>query len=762
MIDFARELNPIQYEACTNINGPVMVIAGPGSGKTRVLTYRIAYMLEQGIKPWNILALTFTNKAAREMKERLGKLVGPSGLQVWAGTFHSIFAKIMRIESQKIGYPSTFTIYDTEDTKSLIGNLLVEMGFDKAVYTPNMVRNRISSAKSLLISPQAYAANEELLEEDKSRDVPQMYKVYAAYARRCFDSAVMDFDDLLYNFFLLLQRNPDEVLEKYRKKFQYLLVDEFQDTNYLQYAILKKLVRFQGSAENICIVGDDAQSIYAFRGATIDNILNFEKEFSNVGIFKLEQNYRSSKHIINAANNVINFNTKQIQKKIWTDKEESRQIGLIRALTDIEEARKVVDTIFELKNRDHLSSSEIAILYRTNAQSRAFEEHLRRNNMAYRIYGGMSFYQRKEVKDMLAYFRLVVNTRDEEAFRRVINHPKRSLGNTTIDKLIDYARTEKISVWEAMTKPIFPTRTQQQLHEFHQMIETLHAESLTEDAYVLATHIFQRSGLSAMLRADTTLEGKGRLENIQSLLDGIKEYVENDVLDEMPEEEGNEDELPNNLEDKSLRNYLQTIALISDQDVETEENEHISLMSVHAAKGLEFDAVFITGLEENLFPSFMSLSSEHEIDEERRLFFVALTRARKHLTLTYATSRYKFGKMTYFKPSRFLDEVGEDNLATPLHKPQNLVYDNSPRSGVSGHFQKKQTAIPTHDRFEVTPNAAHDFQAGQEVLHPRFGKGKIIRIDGGGDNKVASVRFNLGDDSERRIMLKFAKMQILG
>lgn len=750
MIDFQQELNGFQLEACTTIEGPVMVIAGPGSGKTRVLTYRIAYMLERGIAPWNILALTFTNKAAREMKDRLERLVGPSGQKVWAGTFHSIFAKILRIESQKLGYPSTFTIYDTDDSKSLIGQIVKEMNLDKAVYTSNLIRNRISSAKSMLISPAAYANNPDLIEEDKNRNVPLLFRIYGQYARRCFDSGVMDFDDLLYNFFLLLQRNPENVLEKYRDKFKYLLVDEFQDTNYLQYAILKKLVRYPGSPENICIVGDDAQSIYAFRGATIDNILDFEKEFSTVRVVKLEQNYRSSKYIIDAANKVINHNAQQIKKKIWTDKQDNKKIDVIRALTDIEEARKVVDGIFELKNRAHLPNSEIAILYRTNAQSRTFEEHLRRNNMPYRIYGGMSFYQRKEVKDLLAYFRLVVNPQDEEALRRIINLPKRGLGDTTLDKLFAYAREHKITAWEAMTHNLFPARTQALLYEFHKTINQLHQESQQVMVDEIANKIYLKSGLSSLYKNDSSPEGRARLENIQSLLDGIKEYVENDVI-----------EFGEEISDKSLQEYLQSIALLTDQDTETKDKDFISLMSVHAAKGLEFDAVFITGLEEKLFPSFMSLDTPDGIHEERRLFFVALTRARYHLTLTYATSRFKFGKQAYFQPSRFLDEVGDENLRVPAHKPQNIISERQQKSAVSGNFKSTKTAIPGDDRFKVVASPVSLFATGQEVLHPRFGKGKIIRIDGSGDSRIASVRFALTGDDERRIMLKFAKMEVL-
>ncbi len=755
-ISFLDELNEVQYKAVTTIDGPVMVIAGPGSGKTRVLTYRIAFMIEQGIKPQNILTLTFTNKAAREMKERLEKTVGPEAKKVWAGTFHSIFAKILRFEAEKIGFPASFTIYDTDDTKSMISHIVTEMNLDSKLYSANMIRNRISSAKSALLSPTAYLQNEELMNQDKLNKVPLIGKIYERYARRCKEAGSMDFDDLLYNTFVLFHRNPENVLEKYRERFQYLLVDEFQDTNFLQYAILKKLVKYPGSKENLCIVGDDAQSIYAFRGATIDNILDFNNDFKGLRTFKLEQNYRSGKFIVNAANNVITHNRRQIKKEIWTSQSDSRRIDLIRALSDVEESRKVVDAIFEHKNRNHITNSEIAVLYRTNAQSRIVEEQLRRANIPYRVYGGLSFYQRKEIKDVLAYFRLVVNHRDEEAFRRIINYPKRGLGDTSIEKLFAYAAEKGLSFWEAIDDQPLPAKAQTVLNEFRKMITGLHQFAMNNDADKAANHIYQKSGLSVVLKADTTPEGKGRLENITSLLDGIKEYVENDeeVLDENGDlviEKG-----------RGLVDYLQNISLITDFDQESDNGDHVNLMSVHSAKGLEFDSVFVVGLEENLFPSFLSLKSESEIDEERRLFYVAITRARKLLTLSYATSRYQYGKLAYNEPSRFLDEVGEDNLVTPVHQARNLVEDRAPRASVSGIFTKKQPVKANVAIHDIVPSPVSAFQVGVTVVHPRFGQGTIKAIDGTSDNKVAIIQFDTGDDSDKRIMLKFAKMQVVG
>lgn len=754
-ISFLDELNDVQYQAVTATEGPVMVIAGPGSGKTRVLTYRIAYMIGQGIAPYNILTLTFTNKAAREMKERLERVVGPRAHQVWAGTFHSVFAKILRIEADKIGFPASFTIYDTDDSKSLISHIVSEMNLDGKLYAANMIRNRISSAKSLLISPAAYQQDTELTTQDKINNVPAIGRIYALYAQRCKAAGAMDFDDLLYNIFVLFHRNPDNVLEKYQAKFKYLLVDEFQDTNFLQYAILKKLIKYPGSPENLCIVGDDAQSIYAFRGATIDNILDFSKDFPNLKTFKLEQNYRSGKYIVNAANNVITNNRNQIKKEIWTSQPEASKIGMIRALTDAEESRKVVDAIFEHKNRNHISNSEIAILYRTNAQSRSFEEQLRRANIPYRIYGGMSFYQRKEVKDLLAYFRLVVNNKDEEAFRRIVNYPKRGIGDTSVDRLFGYAGEQNKSFWDAIDDNILPAKAQQTLLDFKKLIIALHQYASQHDADQAAAMIYQKSGLAPVLKADSTPEGQGRLENINALLDGVKEFVEND--EEVIDEDGNV------VVERGigLVDYLQSISLITDFDQESGNGDHVNLMSVHSAKGLEFDSVFVVGLEEQLFPSYLSLRSEAEIDEERRLFYVAVTRARKILTLTYATSRYQFGKVVYNSPSRFLDEVGEENLVAPIHQARNLINESAPRASVLGSFAKKAAPPPMTASFDVKPSPVSAFVVGASVLHPRFGQGIIKNIDGTLDNKVATVHFSSFDDSDRRIMLKFAKMQVL-
>ncbi|HQU97059.1 MAG TPA: 3'-5' exonuclease, partial [Saprospiraceae bacterium] len=640
-ISFLDELNEVQYKAVTTINGPVMVIAGPGSGKTRVLTYRIAYMMEQGINPRNILTLTFTNKAAREMKERLEKVVGQQSNYVWAGTFHSIFAKILRIEADKIGFPPSFTIYDSDDTKSMLNHIVKDLQLDSKLYTANLLYNRISSAKSQLISPASYLNDHVLIEEDKAKKVPLVGQIYYNYTERCKNAGAMDFDDLLFNTFILFHRNPDNVLEKYQQKFKYLLVDEFQDTNFLQYAILKKLIKYPDSQHNLCIVGDDAQSIYAFRGATIENILDFSKDFPQLQTFKLEQNYRSGQYIVNAANNVINYNHRQIKKEIWTSQADSAKISTVRALSDDEESRKVVDAIFEHKNRNHITNSEIAILYRTNAQSRNFEEHLRRANIPYKIYGGMSFYQRKEVKDLLAYFRLVVNLQDEEAFRRIVNIPKRGIGDTSVEKLLNYATENNINVWDAIDAAIVTGKAQVSLLEFKKLILHANQFSLSNDADKVAELVYQKSEMAKMYKEDKTNEGKSRMEHITSLMDGIQEFVEKDEV----ELDDNGDIVIE--KSRGMVEYLQSISLITDFDNETSDGDHVNLMSVHSSKGLEFDSVFVVGLEEKLFPSFMSLHQESLIDEERRLFYVAITRARKLLTLTYATSRRQFGNIVF-------------------------------------------------------------------------------------------------------------------
>jgi DNA helicase-2/ATP-dependent DNA helicase PcrA len=754
-ISFLDELNEVQYKAVTTINGPVMVIAGPGSGKTRVLTYRIAYMMEQGINPRNILTLTFTNKAAREMKERLEKVVGQQSNYVWAGTFHSIFAKILRIEADKIGFPPSFTIYDSDDTKSMLNHIVKDLQLDSKLYTANLLYNRISSAKSQLISPASYLNDHVLIEEDKAKKVPLVGQIYYNYTERCKNAGAMDFDDLLFNTFILFHRNPDNVLEKYQQKFKYLLVDEFQDTNFLQYAILKKLIKYPDSQHNLCIVGDDAQSIYAFRGATIENILDFSKDFPQLQTFKLEQNYRSGQYIVNAANNVINYNHRQIKKEIWTSQADSAKISTVRALSDDEESRKVVDAIFEHKNRNHITNSEIAILYRTNAQSRNFEEHLRRANIPYKIYGGMSFYQRKEVKDLLAYFRLVVNLQDEEAFRRIVNIPKRGIGDTSIEKLLNYAKENNITVWDAIDAAIVTGKAQSSLLEFKKLILHANQFSLSNDADKVAELVYQKSEMAKMYKEDKTNEGKSRMEHITSLMDGIQEFVEKDEV----ELDDNGDIVIE--KSRGMVEYLQSISLITDFDNETSDGDHVNLMSVHSSKGLEFDSVFVVGLEEKLFPSFMSLHQESLIDEERRLFYVAITRARKLLTLTYATSRRQFGNIVFNKPSRFLEEVGEDNLASSIHQPRNLVKDRDPRSKVVGSFAKNPIPQAAQTQYNIVASPISAFQPGVKVLHPRFGYGTIISIEGNADARMAIIHFDTFSDDNKRILLKFAKMQAL-
>lgn len=753
---YLDELNEVQRQAVTATEGPVLVVAGPGSGKTRVLTFRIAHLIEKGVAPWEILSLTFTNKAAREMKERIAKVVGDRANRVWAGTFHSIFAKILRVEAEKIGYPSNFTIYDSDDTKSLLGVIIKEMNLDKSVYNVNTIRSRISSAKSNLIPPKSYALNEELRQQDRMAKRPHTHAIYEKYTARCKRSGAMDFDDLLYRLYELLHKNPDEVLEKYRARFKYLMVDEFQDTNALQYSIIRKLSNYDKSPRNICVVGDDAQSIYAFRGATIQNILDFEEDFRPYGIkvFKLEQNYRSTEHIVQAANEVITFNQRQIPKKIWSDKGTGQQIKLIKAMTDGEEGKRIADYIMEQKNRFHLKNSEIAILYRTNAQSRVFEEYLRRYNVNYRVFGGLSFYQRKEVKDLIAYLRLVVNKNDEEALRRVLNYPKRGIGKTTLEKLSTIASQANQSMWSCL--PLVPasTRAKNAIEDFISMINAATLKAETSNAFELATYMTKRSGLMDLMRKDTSIEGMGRLENLNALLDGINSFVEEDAASETE-----------TISDKSLASYLQNIALLTDFDDDKEDKDHVTLMSVHSAKGLEFKSVFVVGLEEKLFPSFMSMDTMEGLDEERRLFYVAITRAEQFLTLSYANSRYKFGKMNYNEPSRFLNELPRESVeSTAFVRSQSSSRESfsGSTSKVIGNFRKKQLhATPIIDAKDFHPSPGDSIQTGMRVLHLKFGEGKVINIDGGKGNRVATIFFKALDNPERRIMLKFAKLQIL-
>lgn len=759
---YLDELNPVQRQAAENTEGPVLVIAGPGSGKTRVLTYRIAHLIEKGAAPWEILALTFTNKSAREMKERIAKVVGAKASDIWAGTFHSLFARILRVEAKHIGYPTNFTIYDTDDTKSLIGAIIRQMNLDKTVYQANAIKNRISSAKSSLVTPKLYAQNAELLTQDKAAKMPLVHKIYAEYVKRCKKAGAMDFDDLLFRLFELFQNHPD-VVKKYRRKFKYVMVDEFQDTNTLQYAIVKKLVQYPDSPRNICVVGDDAQSIYAFRGATIQNILDFERDFADHGIqtFKLEQNYRSTEHIVQAANAVISHNRRQIQKKIWSHKGEGQKIRILREMDDTSEGRRVADTIVEQKSRHHLRNSDVAILYRTNAQSRIFEEYLRRFNLPYRVYGGLSFYQRKEVKDLIAYLRMVVNPSDEEAFRRSINNPKRGIGGTSVEKVIALANQQGITNFEALKHVALPKRTRHSADGYIDVIEKASAKVDTADAYELAETIARKSGLLDMMRNDTSIEGMGRLENFQALLDGIKSFVEEDTLIDT-------DTLP----DKTLATYLQNIALLTDFDSNEEKDntDVVTLMSVHAAKGLEFKSVFVVGLEEKLFPSWMSMDSVEGMDEERRLFYVAITRAEQFLTLSYTNTRYRYGKMTMNEPSRFLTEVPSESVESTTYSRRSEKSEYDPlerqRAKVSGitPVRKRGTvkfSKPKVDPSTFKPNPPGEIEVGQNVMHLKFGEGRVTKLDGGADNRIATIHFSNLAQPEKRIMLRFAKLQIL-
>ncbi|HHB77635.1 MAG TPA: ATP-dependent DNA helicase [Saprospiraceae bacterium] len=744
---YLDELNDVQKAAVTTIDGPILVIAGPGSGKTRVLTYRIAYLLEQGVSPWNILSLTFTNKAAREMKERIENVVGDKVKNVWAGTFHSIFARILRYHADKLGYPKDFVIYDAQDSKNVIKAIVSEMSLDPKIYAPNAIAARISSAKTNLIAPSKYELHADLMEEDRAARRPYFYQIYKQYMARNHRSGAMDFDDLLY-FLYWLFRKEKEVLLEYRNKFKYVLVDEFQDTNFLQYSILKQLVHYEKSPANICVVGDDAQSIYAFRGATIDNIFGYEKDFKNVKTFKLEQNYRSTNYIVQAANEIISYNSRQIKKDIWTDKMEGNKIKLIKTSSDAEEAKRVVDTILEQKNRNHLKNSEIAILYRTNAQSRVFEEYFRRYDIAYRIYGGLSFYQRKEVKDLVAYLKLTINPKDGEAFRRVVNYPKRGIGKSSLDKLAKYANEQELSLWEAIDNAPLPARAKDALLKFKVLIKGFQKKMDTIQPSDLARFIFNASGLRPILIADNTPEGVGRIDNINSLLDGIKAYEEEDSVVVVQEDE----------EAKTLTGWLQNISLLTDADKENESSDVVTLMSVHAAKGLEFKSVFVTGMEEKLFPSFMSMESKESMDEERRLFYVAVTRAEQYLTLTYAESRYKFGQMTYNAPSRFLEEISSDILESNV-----VERPTRPTSTVQGAFKPylPKKKLPKRRIPNFKPSSVEEIKKGATVMHEFFGKGKVLQIDGTNDKKVATVYFKDMEKPERRLMLRFAKLQVL-
>ncbi|MCK9424317.1 MAG: UvrD-helicase domain-containing protein [Bacteroidales bacterium] len=761
-------LNEAQRAAVLATEGPVMVIAGAGSGKTRALTYRVAYLIEIGVDPFHILALTFTNKAAREMKGRINDLVGPEAQNVWMGTFHSVFARVLRIEGHRLGYPSNYTIYDTDDSKRVIKNLIKENNLDDKIYQPGYILNRISSAKTSLLSAEEYNINPELQEYDSSSGKPMTGKLYTLYQARLRRASAMDFDDLLFNMNILLRDFPD-VLYKYQQKFQYILVDEYQDTNYAQYLIVKKLA---ANNENICVVGDDAQSIYAFRGANIQNILNFKHDYPDHQVFKLEQNYRSTKTIVNAANKIIENNKHQIFKEIWTENEEGQLIQLIRSSTDNEEANLVAQSIFENKMNHQLKHGAFAILYRTNAQSRAHEEALRRLNIPCRIYGGLSFYQRKEIKDLLAYFRLTMNNRDEDALLRIINFPARGIGKTTLEKLVVTADEHKTSIFDLISHPPsdvrFPEATWSKLTAFVTMIRSFQSLVPVKNAFELAKHITGSSGLMKELYDDKTPEGVSRFENLEELLNAIKEFSES------PRTNFETGELESNVV-RTLDEFMQDVALITDTDKkETGDEERVTLMTVHSAKGLEFPYVYVVGLEENLFPSLQSLNSRADLEEERRLFYVAVTRAQEKLTLSYAENRYRWGTPTICEPSRFISEIPEKYLDFPKKttKKNSFIQEQNWSASLPGlelppkkmilqkNFQKISNIPSTQagNQLNITPSDAEEIQTGMEVFHDRFGKGKVIKVEGVGPNKKATVFFPA--IGQKQLILRFAKLRI--
>jgi DNA helicase II / ATP-dependent DNA helicase PcrA len=772
---YISQLNEAQQLPVLQKDGPMIVIAGAGSGKTRVLTVRIANLMSQGVDAFNILALTFTNKAAREMKKRIADIVGSNEAKnLWMGTFHSVFAKILRIESEKLGYPSNFTIYDTQDSVRLIGAIIKEMQLDKDIYKPKQILGRISSYKNSLITVKAYFNNPELQEADAMSKKPRMGEIYQQYVERCFKSGAMDFDDLLLKTNELLNRFPD-VLAKYQDRFRYILVDEYQDTNHSQYLIVRALSdRFQ----NICVVGDDAQSIYAFRGANINNILNFQKDYDNVQMYRLEQNYRSSKNIVEAANNVIDKNKTKLDKIVWTSNDDGPKIKVHRSLTDSEEGRFVAATIFEEKMRNQMHNGEFAILYRTNAQSRAMEDALRKRDIPYRIYGGLSFYQRKEIKDVLSYLRLVINPKDEEALVRVINYPARGIGGTTIDKLTIAANHYKRSIFEVMEHIDkidlkLNSGTKAKLTDFVNMIKSFQVINENQDAFYLTEHITKKTGLVQELKKDGTPEGIARIENIEELLNGIKDFTEGQK--EVDGARG------------ALAEFLEDVALATDLDKDTGDDDRVALMTIHLAKGLEFPHVFIVGLEEDLFPSAMSLNTRSELEEERRLFYVALTRAEHQAYLTYAQSRYRWGKLVDSEPSRFIEEI--DSQYLEYLNPQDTGYrykplmdvdvfgdiDKSklrlakPKTGTPPAYLTQDQPNPTANIRRLKPMTSNagssnvidsNLAVGNIVMHERFGKGQIVNIEGIGADKKAEIRFDVG--GLKKLLLRFAKLEVIG
>ena len=765
MKTFLNELNEEQRKAVEVTDGPILILAGAGSGKTRALTYKIALLISKGIDPFNILALTFTNKAAKEMKERVSMLLGSGEARnVWLGTFHSVFARILRREGERLGYPTNFTIYDTEDSKKLIKSIVKSLELDDKAYKASSVLGRISSAKSSLISASDYNKNVELLDNDNALQRPRLGEIYTIYAKKCFRASAMDFDDLLLNMNILLRDYP-EVLNKYQRQFKYILVDEYQDTNFAQYVIIKKLA---ANNENITVVGDDAQSIYGFRGANIENILNLKKDYPELKIFKLEQNYRSTQNIVNAANSIILNNKKQFKKEIWTENEKGNPIKILKAATDNEEGRKIADYIAHLKISEDTVYKDFAILYRTNAQSRALEEGLSKAHIPYRIFGSISFYQRKEVKDLIAYFRLVINTNDDEALLRIINYPARGLGKVTIERIIVEADKDKISLWQLIRNLNqynidINQGARRKIEEFVYMILSFSTYLETKNAYELGHLIADKSGILKDLFEDKSPEGVSRYDNISELLSGIKLYTEEENNDENEEnDESNKS--------KTLAHYIQDVSLLTDADKDDKNTDVVSLMTIHMAKGLEFPFVFLSGLEENLFPSLMALNTRSELEEERRLFYVAVTRAMKKLFISYAESRYKWGNQEYCEPSRFIDEIDPKHLdysdiKTKAHyqrieteKPKNTWMPDKNKTA-------QMTAEILGKNFKKVPKVSDsgpintNYNVGMVVEHERFGKGKIISIEGASDNIKAIVLFD--KEGQKQLLLKYAKLKII-
>lgn len=784
MFNYLSELNDKQKEAVLHRDGPLIIIAGAGSGKTKVLTTRIAHLMKQGVDPFRILALTFTNKAAAEMKERIDKILGNNEARnLYIGTFHSVFARILRIEAEKLGYPSNFTIYDSDDSRSVIKSLVQNNNLDDKLYKPNLVQSRISAAKNSLITPYDYLNDKHIQMEDARANRPYLGQLYASYVEKCFRNGAMDFDDLLVKMYELLTRHPD-VLSKYQHRFQYVLIDEYQDTNMAQYKIVKLLAAMH---ENICVVGDDAQSIYSFRGATIENILRFQDDYPDAQMVKLEQNYRCTQNIIGVANAVINNNKKQIPKDLWTGNDTGEKIKLVRTLTDNDEGRYIADAIQEQKLRNHYQNKDFAILYRTNAQSRSFEESLRRLNIPYRIFGGLSFYQRKEIRDYVAYLRFVVNPNDEEAFKRIINFPARGIGKTSLDKILTLANQSEHNLWSIVQNPAaagIGGAARAAIEQFVVMMQYMQSMLASRNAYEIAFEVGKRSQLVAEYYNDKSVEGQARYENVQALLNSIKEYTET------PNEDG---ELEAN---KSLGAYLQQITLLTDADNDNNENQDVvKLMTIHAAKGLEFPCVFAVGLEENIFPSAMSVYDREGLEEERRLFYVVITRAKEKLWVSFAHNRYRFGNLVSNEPSRFIEEIPEAYLdksfagVAGARGSLNNWSDTGSRQsfnrstagpGARSGFSRSAGGAPEEKKSTtfsrgVTPAAGSSYvhrptatfrpaspeslAAGMKVEHQKFGFGTISRIDGGQSNRMATIHFdNVG---EKKIMLQYAKLSII-